>query len=59
MQDSLKPFLNKNASDYLSDAAKPLYDLERPGDSDNVKACVKEFKKRMKFHRSALLLINV
>lgn len=56
LQESLKPFLNKNASDYLSDAAKPLYDLERPGDSDNVKACVKEFKRRMKFHRSALLL---
>ncbi len=54
LQTSLKPFLNQAAVDFLGDAAKPLYDLERPGDSESVKACVAEFDKRMKFHLVAL-----
>lgn len=58
LQTSLKPFLNKTASDFLGDAAKPLYDLERPGDSDSVKACVAEFNKRMKFHLVALEVLK-
>ncbi len=32
LQSSLKPLLSKAAEEYLTDAAKPLYDLERPGD---------------------------
>ena len=50
LQTSLECFLTKAANDFLSDAAKPLYDLERPGDRAVVEACVAEFNSRMKFH---------
>lgn len=52
LQSALKPFLTKAADDFLSDAAKPLYDLERPGDKEVVKSCVLQFNNRMKFHLS-------
>jgi hypothetical protein len=44
------PFLNKIAKDYLDEAAKPLLDLERPGDKEVVKSCETQFRHRMKFH---------
>lgn len=54
LQASLKPFLTNVADDLLSDAAKPLYDLERPGDKEVVERCVKEFNRRMQFHLTVL-----
>ena len=54
LQTALKAFLTKTAGEFLSDAAKPLYDLERPGDKEVVDTCVREFERRMKFHRQVL-----
>lgn len=47
---ALKPYLNQASTDYLDEAAKPLLDLERPGDKEVVKTCEDQFKNRMKFH---------
>ena len=47
---ALQPYLNKAAQDYLSEASKPLLDLERPGDRDVVHVCEKTFKATMAFH---------
>jgi len=33
---ALHPYLNKVSKDYLDEAAKPLLDLERPGDKVSV-----------------------
>ena len=54
LQTALGPYLNQPAGDFLNDAAKPLYELERPGDMDMVMACVEKFNKKMKFHLVAL-----
>ena len=50
----MRPFLSKVSRDFLDEAAKPLLDLERPGDSQVVKSCESEFENRMKFHLYAL-----
>jgi len=46
----MMPYLNNVAKDYLDEAAKPLLDLERPGDLEVVKSCEYQFQNRMKFH---------
>jgi hypothetical protein len=47
---ALHPYLNKVSMDYLDEAAKPLLDLERPGDKEMVLGCEQQFRNRMKFH---------
>ena len=47
---ALHPYLNQASRDYLDEAAKPLLDLERPGDKEMVTSCEDQFKARMKFH---------
>ena len=54
LQAGLGPFLTASAGTFLTDAAKPLYDLERPGDKDVIKVCIEEFNKRMRFHLASL-----
>jgi len=50
---ALHPYLNKTAKEYLSEASKPLLDLERPGDREIVNACEKAFRSTMAFHLNA------
>jgi len=54
LRAALRPFLSKISRDFLDEASKPLLDLERPGDSQIVKACEAEFEERMKFYLYAL-----
>ena len=54
LQTALAPFLTESAGTFLTDAAKPLYDLERPGDKEVIGTCIEEFNKRMKFHLVSL-----
>ena len=54
LRSALRPYLSKASRDYLDEASKPLLDLERPGDSEIVKACEAEFQQRMKYHMYAL-----
>lgn len=46
--------MSKASRDHLDEASKPLLELERPGDSELVKACEAEYQSRMKFHLYAL-----
>ncbi len=59
LQSSLGPLLTETAREYLTDAAKPLYDLERPGDKEVIDACIAQFSKRMRFHVGALKAVKV
>jgi len=55
LRDSVpKSLLTRTADDYLTDAARPLYELERPGDKEAIGSCVGEFNKRMRLHVAAL-----
>lgn len=54
LRSALRPYLSKASRDYLDEASKPLLDLERPGDSEIIKACEAEFQQRMKYHMYAL-----
>ena len=50
---ALHPYLNRIAKEYLSEASKPLLDLERPGDREIVTECEKTFRSTMAFHLNA------
>lgn len=54
LQESLKKYLNKAAGDFLADSAKPLKDLERPGDREIIDQCIEVFKDRMRLSLAAL-----
>ncbi len=58
LQTALKHYLTEAADNFLSDAAKPLYDLERPGDREIIQTCIAEFNKRMKFHLVVLKMVQ-